>query len=407
MTNMYGIKEKIIAYAPAIMIMIFSFLAFGKMNANDISGWGIGELLINYEGGFVRRGLLGQIAFETLDPVFFVTKVQKLVVGIFFVSLIFVVFVENSLWVKWLLAATIVFHSGGLYDFTQSNGFEYLERKEIWFYVSMFITIILSKAWGFYNIKTMVSVSLISTIMILHHEIYAFYCLPLLFLLVSMNKDRLCKNLLIVIMPPALTFLLVLFNHGDPALSNAIRISYVNQHDLSVGGGVDAIGWVFNDSFRLSVEAAVRGSIAYWIFFFLLSFSMVSALALSKFNKLNDLAFISLLNMLLMVATAILVISGWDWGRWVSMYGFFSIYSIYLYEISLADLKEKSVFTLVRHQTVLGADVKYKILMLIFMILVIFLTSSTRMSHCCPQNNTIELQLIDKLKTRAIGYLRN
>lgn len=404
---MKSIKENIVNYLPILIIFIFSIVILGKIYDRNVGGWAIGEVLINYEGGFVRRGLLGQIAFIYQDPIFLVTALQKVIVSLFLISLIYLVAVEKSVRLKWLLTLSIVFVSGGLYDFSQANSFEYLDRKEVWFYFSLFLIIILSRTWGFYDTKTMGAISLISTIMILHHEVYVLYVLPIIFLLIMVNKDKLYKNLLIAIFPPVITFILVFINHGDPNISTAIHNSYLNTHGLDIRGGVSSIGWTFYDSFALSLRAAIEGSIAYWIFFFLLSFSMITMLILSKFNKITDLALVFLLNIFLILATAISVVSGWDWGRWVSMYAFFSIYSIYLYEIAVSDVKESWSISLLNSDTVVSKDLKYQIMFTIFITLLLYLAVNTRMNHCCPQNNAIELTVVDNIKNKVFERLKN
>ena len=42
---------------------MFFLLCFSIFNYQAISEWALVEILINYQGGFVRRGLLGEINF--------------------------------------------------------------------------------------------------------------------------------------------------------------------------------------------------------------------------------------------------------------------------------------------------------------------------------------------------------
>ena len=50
-----------------------------RVNLRDllIGDYSLSEFLINYQGGFVRRGILGELVFRTSDPVFFATLLQK------------------------------------------------------------------------------------------------------------------------------------------------------------------------------------------------------------------------------------------------------------------------------------------------------------------------------------------
>ena len=52
------------------VILFFGVVITYNIYIHSVAHWSLGELLINYEGGFVRRGLVGQIAYMTGDPFF-------------------------------------------------------------------------------------------------------------------------------------------------------------------------------------------------------------------------------------------------------------------------------------------------------------------------------------------------
>ena len=55
------LRYKKLNYFCIIVFFIIFSLIFEKIFYSFINNWSLGEWLINYEGGFVRRGLFGQI----------------------------------------------------------------------------------------------------------------------------------------------------------------------------------------------------------------------------------------------------------------------------------------------------------------------------------------------------------
>ncbi|MDC2980520.1 hypothetical protein OAZ14_03630, partial [Candidatus Pelagibacter sp.] len=117
-----------------IFLIIF-FLIFKKNFSLFIGNWALGEWLINYEGGFVRRGFLGQI-FKLFDnPGLIINWFQKVIIFLFFLSILVYLFLERKKSLLLQFSIIILFCSGGLFDFlTSKESFEYLDRKEILFY---------------------------------------------------------------------------------------------------------------------------------------------------------------------------------------------------------------------------------------------------------------------------------
>ena len=116
------------------VILYFGVVIIHNIYDRTMTGWGLSEFLINYEGGFVRRGLVGQIAYLTGDPFFYVNIFQKLSVSFFVISSAFLVPLYKDTLSKFLFLFMIILVPGGLYDMAIGGAFEYLDRKEIWFY---------------------------------------------------------------------------------------------------------------------------------------------------------------------------------------------------------------------------------------------------------------------------------
>ena len=68
-----------------LSIYVFFLLCFTIFNYQTISEWALVEILINYQGGFVRRGLLGEINFINKDLFDSITLFCQLLLLVFFI----------------------------------------------------------------------------------------------------------------------------------------------------------------------------------------------------------------------------------------------------------------------------------------------------------------------------------
>ncbi len=96
--------------------------------------WGFSDWLINYQGGFVRRGLIGQWIFEHTHGAPAIGLVNEIVFGSFAalcVLLLCLIVLSRPL--TWLAAFVMLLVPGGVY--TAAMGNEYFYRKETLFHV--------------------------------------------------------------------------------------------------------------------------------------------------------------------------------------------------------------------------------------------------------------------------------
>ena len=215
--------------------------------------YSLSELLINYEGGFVRRGILGQITYLTGDPLFYIHLFQKLSISFFVVSSAFLVLLYKDILSKLFFLFTIILVPGGLYDMAIGGGFEYLDRKEIWFYNAIILLIFISIKNNFYSYKGVLFTNLISFIMILHHELFAVYFSPIIFLMYLLQKrsDRriVIHHILIYSIFTIMAFSLVTYFHGNAEIVKAIKDSYLEYKiNMNAFVGLDALTWSISDS---------------------------------------------------------------------------------------------------------------------------------------------------------------
>jgi hypothetical protein len=93
-------------------------VVYGVLSARIARSWSVADWLINYQGGFVRRGLAGETIFQIsrllhLPPIPFVIGLCLLLYGVLFY--VFYRFAIGSSWNVWVLAllfspATLSFH---------------------------------------------------------------------------------------------------------------------------------------------------------------------------------------------------------------------------------------------------------------------------------------------------------
>lgn len=377
---------------------MFCVLAFGgfaltNLLHSPLSGWAIGELLINYEGGFVRRGLFGQLFFETGSPLKSATLTQKIIVSLFFLGCSFLMFLWRDVRSSIAVFTLFVFAPGALFDMVSSAHFEYLDRKEIWFYVSLIITIFYAKVIGFFRPSTSIVLGFMSSLMILHHELYFLYfsvpiaVVYLFSAFVENDRRRAFQGIFYLAINTA-AFLLVVSNSGTPEVVSSILASYHETDARGIKGGIAAMGWNFSHSYQLSVRMMRDGSLIYWGFFMLIAFLLVIHAAIAVAKNSFALILSAFFVFWLLLAVAASVLSGWDWGRWISMYGI----GFFLLLALLKAIEGQTIDSSSRAKALeawaapffrwSANNVRPSF---VFVPVMIVIGIMTRMDHCCPR----------------------
>jgi len=376
-----------------LFVLALGGITLHELIGAEIGGWSLGELLVNYEGGFVRRGLFGQIFLATGAPAASAFLTQMTVILIFYVG-------SAALLATWKgnLSATAaftvaVFAPGGLFDMSSSGTFEYLDRKEIWFYVALLFLIFYVKSFGMLRPSSLGISVIVSCTMILHHELFfLFFAIPISGLLILLAINVGSKKSLLF---PAsyfafttFTFLLVVLNRGTSLTAESILLSLEGTDAGGVSGGINAIGWDFSLSNQLSIRMLSEGSSLYWLFFLLVASLLAANLIVVSSDRYLSLIGSTLLLGWLFVAVALSATAGWDWGRWISMFSisFFLLQSlVQVFEsecgkmervsnsflLAATPFQHKSVGTVVLSSIVLGFSA--------------LLSSVTNLAPCCPR----------------------
>ena len=226
------------------------FAPYGLLSTFGVGTWNITEFLINYQGGFVRRGLMGEILFFFAKN-FNINVVWTIKIFCLICCLaVFIFFIKSFLKKGYpLYILPLCFFLGGI---ILANNWI---RKDYLFFC-FFIPIL----W-FYNknnlsilIKFLI-INILFVFIVLCHEIIGFFALPILFLLIF-NQYKRKGNLQAVaisslcLLPSIVAFFLVILMHGNYETAQAIWDSWhviTNQVsskvDLWNATSVSAIAW--------------------------------------------------------------------------------------------------------------------------------------------------------------------
>ena len=130
-----------------ILFLIFILISFSLYDyEKNLTNYIFTENLINYEGGFIRRGFLGSIAlfffqiFETDPKLFFVTIYYSLYL---FLILIFFYLINSFKKENFDLSLLIILSPATLLFIVFDNGA--LFRKEIFFILIFFVHVVFAK----------------------------------------------------------------------------------------------------------------------------------------------------------------------------------------------------------------------------------------------------------------------
>ena len=226
-------------------------------NSSYDNPWTIGEWLISYAGGFVRRGLPGELIHKIsegfgISPIFLVWFMC--IFSIIFLAIVILYFGNKYFETSFLLSQIIL-----LAPISE----DFFIRKDIFlvllFGLSLFT---FQKTFqGFLNkYNCVIVINILSIIAILSHESYGIWGLPSITLILFIYERSQGKNLLksflfaiFSLLPTAISFILCWHFKGNSEQSLMIHQSWQNLSDIlpskvllnapDPDGAIAAIGW--------------------------------------------------------------------------------------------------------------------------------------------------------------------
>lgn len=328
----------------AILKLYVAFVAFitvclGVFNVHARSDWAMADWLINYTGGFVRRGFTGQIALETgrlhLSPLVFVLLVQLAL----YATILYAVLqlTKNIEWNLWTIALV---YSPATLGFALNDP-SYAYRKEILFFALLGGTLLVlqRRRWNDLALSTLLTVS--AAVCVLSHEALIVF-FPYLFcaLLIGFRRvDRAVRVAAVPAIVAAGCFVLVSRFPGSLAMSRTICASLGSTlTDPPTGFCGGAIAYLSRDSAYAHAQVLLLMSRHYTVHFVLVTLlallPVIGMIALLWRIREQRFAAAALIVCTLVSITASipLFFYGTDWTRWVYLH-VFSLFLLLLFTV--------------------------------------------------------------------------
>jgi len=296
------------------------------------------EWLINYEGGFVKRGLGGQIILEITKIFKLKLEYATLILQTLGYSLFFYFFYQftkkiekNFFWYLIIFSPLLI-----VYPLIV---LEALGRKDI-FVISFFLIFTFLKQKNIHAV--IYSFYIIFFISTLIHEItifYIFHYLFVIYLKINFLKKKIeIKNIYYIFL---FLFLLIFFNiYLSKFVDLDKMVSIYSEYNIKITTQSGAISWL-KPSFVSIMEGtlkaiSLKSIFKYLVIYFLALFPFIFFLRTKKnYNKYLSIKFIILTFFLLLIPMHLLI---YDWGRvaYISM-NFLTIIIILMFKKKMID----------------------------------------------------------------------
>jgi hypothetical protein len=342
-------NPKVYLTLASILVLEFSvilawFWMTGDIDPIRFGGFPISEWLINYQGGFVRRGMLGEILFQLFPGKALIPILNQLT--FFFYLAYCAIFISLLLLAKIRDRAAILIAlliPGGI--FQMAIGAFFFTRKEILFLL-LFGTLCLvylytrqlqptkRKPWlGLFTVLAIAG----GVFLTLTHEPFLFMSFPfiavLFWVIKKENNDHLFLNkgfyLFLLAIPSV--FLLCTVEHGSVLISEQIWDSLVLADRLmlsphspyTVYGAIGGIGWSKLQHLSTLYGVLITQGWMYWLIFIGGNYCVLAYLFARVGNTLDKAHFnqwMTLISIPLVCSLTMFFIAA-DWGRWIASSG--------------------------------------------------------------------------------------
>ncbi|WP_143323173.1 hypothetical protein [Candidatus Pelagibacter communis] len=302
----------------SLIFQISKFYSF----YTEYSAWQYVDWLINYQGGFVRRGLIGEFLFQIhnminldLDILVF-TFVSFLYLMVSFFLIKTIKYLESS------QLNTLIFLSPGFFLYQIMNS-EVIGRKDMLFLLVIAFFVFFEKRLN--NKNLFVLLILLVFFLSLSHSIFLFYSPYLFFLFFLIKSVRKVKVTFaeIIISSTSLfvIFFLIYFNQGDELIVSEICNSVKNfvNSDCEIRGQMFWLG--NNAESHISVQYVNFNHFLIYLLSIILVFFFIFIKFYNSKFKINNLSINkfnpALLLLILFLLTLPVYYLGSDWGRYI------------------------------------------------------------------------------------------
>ena len=374
------LNKKILDYLIGITvaIIIFNFYYTTKeLSLGQYSDW-----LINYQGGFVRRGLIGEILYQIHN----LTTIRLDLIIFFTVSLLYILFYKNFL----KIIKSLNYHFLNLLIIFSPLSFVWpvMEekasgRKDILFLFLLSIIALHLKKIDFSKQKYLII--LFSGIVVFSHTGFLFLLAPFIIIFLFINKDKSFQLILketIYIMLSLFLFLIIIANNkvisADQIQIICDSVSNFVRSDCATNGYIPTLGWSLEQNLSLKKSLWMR---EYYHLFFSIAFivgflPLIIVLYYSRFLKFKKINLI-FFYILFLVTTLPLYYVGVDYGRYLHLTYLSSIiiYAVALQnKVIIIDLPKNNYFK------------KFTIKPFVLVFIIFLYGFTFTVPHCCNNN---------------------
>jgi len=326
----------LLIYFTFLLLFSFFFLFIKHDVGNDST---ISEWIINYEGGFTKRGLIGQLAIIQARILEIELRVSIL---IFQISIITIYFILLFILFKKLKFNKIIILSifTPIFILYPIAEIEVLARKEIIIFCLFLIYILIPRN---YKIKNFLFIIFTSLSVLIWEPVIFFFPLFLLLEILERNIEKFnleTLKILFYITPSIFIALIFIFHPLSKEewtiMANVLKNEFSQNCYMSCDllRSKSSLLQQFQGNFgKYSVEVFVR-----YILIILVGFYPLLVLLDNSSLKNNDLFIFKYFlkpiypTLISLMPVFLLFAMGYDWGRWVNIsYVFLIIFYFYLY----------------------------------------------------------------------------
>ena len=336
-------------YINLIFLLAVFYLYQKHQVGNDST---ISEWMINYQGGFTRRGLIGEVCFQLarifeLELRYVIFLFQSILY--FFFSIFLLIYLKNFK-INWLIIFAIFSPLFILYPIAE---LEVLARKEIFLYVGFIIFLLLSNVHYSKNLP-LIYIFFAYPVLCLIWEPFILFTFFSLFIIIVNNKKDTLKKLFVKsffsFSSTIIVIIIIIFKKFNltqhQLMAESLMLSFNETCYMSCAllATKTTIYSQFQSVFALlTVEVIFRYFLILLIGFFPLALLSFNSKIKNKISFLpNNLLMILLI---LLSPSLILFLSGTDWGRWANISYVFSILTfIYLLKNNFIEYNRNIIF---------------------------------------------------------------
>ncbi len=394
--------QKIFQVYVGLITLFLLYIGVDAMRRHD--RWAMGDWVTNYAGGFVRRGLIGQVALElSRSPIhvsLYVTVyvLQMLCYATLFATLLYLV--RGMTWSFWMVVliyspATLLFT---VFDPTAAF------RKEILFLALLGTIIIVLDTTTISDIWLSGVLAVTIPLLVLSHEGMLFYYPYIVCAIIISRQDL--KRALLVSIPGILgggaAFISTWKHPGTFSVVSAI-CSSLGEHDLSAEPCSGAI--VYMTRGAALARQDVRTAISYWHLAIVMPFLMIMSLTpvimglrTLWMEKRLRFEWWTLVTCMCSswVATIGLFIYGFDWNRWIYVHVLSTLMLLLVIE------KRRQSIQTVRQQALFRTHTGYNYAAIITAIILSCTWQLSFYHHFPIPGETVAVYLRERLYQRPI-----